>query len=407
MARPDYVKFLSSRCNYVEPSPIREFVSRIAAKSRETPVISFAAGDPDPDVVPRLVYAELAKEIFEKEKRSVLYSPTEGIPEIREEIAKFMREYEGVNAKPGNIVVTHGGSQAVDLIGRLMIDPGDIVIVENPTYVNTLLVWKHYGVSLVGVPMDEQGMKTDVLEQTVKKMKSEGKLVKLVYTIPTGQNPSGLTLSLERRKHLLEIASTYDLLVVEDGAYNHLVYEPIEVRSLKSMDKEDRVIFVGTYSKVLGTGLRVGWLVLPDEITDLFRSAKGPTDMCPSVPSQLLIVWALRKGVFEETRKKAIEEYRAKRDLMIKAIENYLPGSKHTRPVAGMFVLLWLPEKIDSWSFAIELLDKYAVAVIPAAPFYTDNTGRNVLRLNFSMPKKEVIEEGVKRISVLLKEKLQ
>lgn len=406
MARPDYSKFLSGKANLVEPSPIREMVSRIAAKSKITPVISFAAGDPDPNVVPRLVYAELSKEVFEKEARSVIYSPTEGIPELREETAKFMRTYESVDVKPENILITHGGSQALDLVGRLMLDPGDIAIVENPSYVNTILAWRHYGVTFIGIPTDDNGMKVDLLEQTVKKLKSAGKVVKLVYTIPTGQNPSGITLSMDRRKYLLELASMYDFLIVEDGAYNYLVYEPIEPKSLKSMDREDRVIFIGTYSKVFGTGLRVGWIALPDELADLFRSAKGPTDMCPSVPSQLLVVYALKRGIFEEARKKAIEEYRVKRDIMISAIETYLPGLKHTKPIAGMFVLLWLPEVVDGWSFAIELLDKYAVATIPAGPFFTDGSGRNALRLNFTMPRKDVIEEGIKRVSLLLKEKL-
>ena len=406
MARPDYTKFLSGRANYVEPSPIREMVSRIAKKSRETQVISFAAGDPDPDVIPRITYAEIAKEVFEKEKRSVIYTPTEGVPDLVEEVAKFMKSYEKASVEPGNIVITHGGSQALDLIGRLMINSGDVVLVENPSYVNTLLAWKHFGARVVGIPMDENGMKTDVLESTVKKLKSERRVVKLVYTIPTGQNPSGITMSMDRRKHLLEVASTYDLLVVEDGAYNYLVYEPVEIRSLVSMDTEGRVIFAGTFSKVLGTGLRVGWLALPSELAEVFKFAKGPTDMCPSSPSQLIVLYALRRGLFEEARKKAIEAYRAKRDLMIKSIEAYMPGLEHTRPVAGMFVLLKLPGTIDAWSFATELLEKYAVAVIPAAPFYTDESGRSVLRLNFSMPPANLIEEGVKRIATLLKERV-
>ncbi|MGC8983346.1 MAG: PLP-dependent aminotransferase family protein [Desulfurococcaceae archaeon] len=405
MARPDYAKFLSSRANLVEPSPIREMVSRIAKKSRETKVISFAAGDPDPDVIPRTLLAEIAKSVFESDRRSVIYSPTEGLPDVVEEIAKFMKTYEGVSADPANILVTHGGSQAIDLVGRLMLDPGDIVVVENPSYVNTILTWRHYGVRVVGVPMDDEGMRVDVLEETVKKLKSDGKVVKLVYTIPTGQNPSGITMSVERRKYLLEVASTHDLLVVEDGAYNYLVYEPVEAKSLKHLDKEDRVIFAGSFSKVLGTGLRVGWLYLPSELVALFKSAKGPTDMCPSVPSQLIVASILKKGLFEEIRRKAVEAYKEKRDLMLKAIREHLPGLKHTKPVAGMFTLLWLPGGTDGWSFAIELLERHAVATIPAAPFYTDESGKSVLRLNFSMPPKDLIEEGVKRIAELLREK--
>lgn len=401
MPKPDYSKFESSRVNLVEPSPIRVMVSKIAQKSRETRVISFAAGDPDPDVIPRELYGELAKSVFE-ERKSVIYSPTEGLPELREEIASFMRGYEGVDARSEDIIVTFGGSQALDLIGKLMFDPGDIVIVENPSYVNTLLVWKQYGVKLIGVSMDDEGMKTSELEAVLKKLKAEKKTPKLIYTIPTGQNPTGLTMSMDRRKHLLEIASQYDLLIVEDTAYNHLVYEPVNVKPIKSLDREDRVIYVGSFSKVLGTGLRIGWLHLPSELVEVFKAAKGPSDMCAPVPSQLLVYKILKQGLFKEIRDRAVRTYKEKRDLMLQAIEKYLPGIKHTHPIAGMFVFLWLPPNISGWKLAEELLEKRGVAAIPGAPFFTDESGLNTLRLNFSMAPKDLIEEGVKAIAELL-----
>jgi len=399
-----YDKFLSSRVNYIEASPIREAVARIAAKSRVTKVISFAAGDPDPDVIPRELYGELAREIFLKEKKSVIYSPADGLLDLKSEIAGFMREYEGVDTGPDNIVVTLGGSQAIDMLGRLFLDPGDIVIVENPSYVNTILVWRHYGVRVVGVPIDDEGMVTEKLEETVRALRREGKKLKLIYTIPTGQNPSGVTMSMERRKHLLEIASKYDLLVAEDTAYNHLVYEPVDVKPLRAMDREGRVLYLGSFSKIFGTGLRIGWLEAPVEITEKARMAKGPMDMCPPVPSQYIVLNILRNKLYKTIREKATAEYKAKRDIMINAIGKYLPGLKHTRPVAGMFILLWLPGNIDSRVFADQLLEKYNVAVIPAAAFYTDDSGRNVIRLNFSMSEKDLIDEGVKRIGMLLKE---
>lgn len=316
-----------------------------------------------------------------------------------------MRDFEGVDASPDSVIITLGGSQALDLIGRLTLDPGDIVAVENPTYVNTTLTWRQYGARILGVEMDENGMRTDKLEEMIKRLRSEGKVVKLIYTIPTGQNPTGITLAMDRRKHLLEIASRYDLLVVEDGAYNYTVYENIGVRSLKSMDSEDRVLFAGTYSKILGTGLRVGWLLPPSELAEKFKSAKGPTDMCPPVPSQFLAYHILKRGLFKQLVERAVNTYREKRDVMLRAIERHMPGVKHSRPVAGMFIFLWLPENIDGSRFAEEALEKYSVATIPGAPFYTDGSGRNTLRLNFSMPSKELIEEGVRRIGDLLREK--
>ncbi|MCC6053982.1 MAG: PLP-dependent aminotransferase family protein [Thermosphaera sp.] len=378
-------------------------VSKIAEKSKVTRVISFAAGDPDPDVIPRALYANLAKRVFEEERKSVTYSPTEGIPELREEITRFMGMYEGVEASPSDIIVTVGGSQALDLIGKLMMDPGDIVIVENPSYVNTLLVWKPYGVRLIGIPMDENGMDTHLLESKLRELKADGKFPKLIYTIPTGQNPTGITMSLDRRKHLYEIASQYDLLIVEDGAYNQLVYEQVEVKSIKSMDVEGRVIFVGSFSKVLGTGLRVGWLHLPRELVDVFKATKGPADMCAPVPSQLIVYRILREGLFKEIKENAIKAYKEKRDLMLDAIDKYLHVIKHTHPVAGMFIFLWLPEHIDGWRLAEEVLEKKAVATIPGAPFYTDQTGRNTLRLNFSMAPRDLIDRGVRDLSEFIK----
>ncbi|WP_276814509.1 PLP-dependent aminotransferase family protein [Desulfurococcus amylolyticus] len=402
--KPVYDRFLSSRINYIEQSPIRDAVAKIAAKSKTTKVISFAAGEPDPDVIPRELYGELAKEVFIKEKGSVNYSPADGLSELKIEIAKFMAEYEGVKTGPDNIVVTLGGSQAIDILGRLILDPGDIVIVENPSYVNTILVWKHYGVRIIGVPMDDNGMITEKLEDVVKRLHSEGKKLKLIYTIPTGQNPSGVTMSMDRRKHLLEIASRYDLLVAEDAAYNHLVYEPVDVKPLRSMDTEDRVIYIGSFSKIFGTGLRIGWLEAHPEIIGRVRVAKGPMDMCPPVPSQYIVLNLLRNKLYRPIREKAVAEYKSKRDIMIAAIEKHLMGLKHTRPVAGMFILLWLPGGIDGRVFSDQLLEKYNVAVIPAAAFYTDESGRNIVRLNFSMSEKDLIEEGVRRISMLLKE---
>ena len=334
------------------PSPIRETVSKIALRSRYRKIISFAAGEPDPDVLPRDTYAELFKEVLYKYRKSLNYSPSEGIPDLREAIADFMKQYESVETRMENIVVTVGGSQALDIIARIMLEPGDIVLTENPSYVNTLLCWRHYGVRIIGVPMDDQGLIVEKLEEKIKELRGIGRKIKLVYTIPTGQNPSGITMSMERRKELVEVASKYDLLIVEDTAYNHLVYEETRVKPLKTLDREDRVIYVGSFSKVLGTGLRIGWINAPLEIIEKIRYSKQPMDMCPPVPNQYLVLEILKRKLFDDIKKKAIESYRIKRDKMLEAIEKYLPGLKHTRPVAGMFILLWLPEHINSWKFA-------------------------------------------------------
>ena len=186
----DCFKFLSARANRVEASPIRETVRQIAEYQKKgVRVISFAAGDPDPNSIPREALGEIAKEVLEKEPRSVTYSPSTGIPELRDELSKFIERHDGVKVSPENIVVTVGGQEALDLTGRMLIDPGDVIITENPSYVNTLLAFKQFGAQIIGVSVDEEGMKTDALENTVKKLVNAGKKIKAIYTIPVGHNP--------------------------------------------------------------------------------------------------------------------------------------------------------------------------------------------------------------------------
>lgn len=393
----------SYRVNFVKPSPIRTLVSKISAISATRKVISFAAGEPDPNVIPRDLYSTILGKVLHEETKSCNYSPTEGLPSLRRSIADFMWRYEGVKTSEDNVLVTVGGSQAIDLLGKLFIDPGDHVILENPSYVNTIVDWEFYGARLVGVGVDGEGVDTHGLEAVVKRLLSEGRKVKLVYTIPTGHNPAGIVMSEERRKHLVEIASRYDLLVVEDAAYNHLVYEG-SYKPLSHYDKEGRVVYVGSFSKVLGTGLRIGWLSAPSEIVEVVKAIKGPSDMCAPVPMQLLVDRVLREGLYDQIRRRAVQEYARKRDTMMSALDEYVQGAAYNRPRGGMFILLKLPARVDSEVFADMLLEKYGVAVVPAKPFYLDDSGRSSIRLNFTMVEMDEIEEGIKKLGLLVRE---
>ncbi|WP_440059250.1 PLP-dependent aminotransferase family protein [Thermogladius sp. 4427co] len=401
----EYIHRFSHRINFARPSPIRTIVSKIATLSKTRKIISFAAGEPDPDILPRDLYASLLSDILKEEKLSANYSPTEGIPELRKAIAKFMREFENVNAEEDEILVTIGGSQAIDLLGRLFLDPGDYVIVENPSYVNTIVDWEFYGARLIGVNLEKDGLDLGELEMKVKEARNEARKVKLVYVIPTGNNPAGVSMSEEKRKHLLEIASRYDLLVVEDAAYNHLVYEG-SYKPLSHYDREGRVIYVGSFSKIFGTGLRIGWIRASKDLVEVIKTIKGPSDMCAPVPLQYLVERLLSKGFYETIRKKAIENYRVKRDIMLKAIGEYLRDTDYTKPSSGMFVLIKLPSNIDSEVFSQRLLEEYSVAVIPAKSFYIGDSGRNVIRLNFTMVDADEIEDGIKKIGVCLRDML-
>lgn len=399
----EYRKFLAGRSNLIEPSPIRIAVAKIAElMSKGLNVISLAAGDPDPDVIPRKLLGELMEEVLD-DSRSVIYAPTQGWPDVRENIVKFYEAQYNLKIDSGNVLITTGGEQAIDLIPKVLCDPGDVVILENPSYTNTILCWKHYAIQMFGVPVDESGMDTNKLEELIKKLSSEGKRVKLVYTITPGHNPSGVTLSEERGKHLLELASKYDFLIFEDAAYLPLQYG-VRLKPLLSIDDEGRVIHESAASKIMGTGWRVGWLIAKGEIFDKCLQAKMPVDMCAPSPSQLLFSKLIEKGYIEGIIREACESYQGKRDSMIEAIEEFMPGLKFTKPIAGMFIMLWLHEKINGWDFFNKLANKYQVVVVPGEPFFLDGNGRNTIRLNFSRPRRDNIPDAIEKMAKLLKE---
>lgn len=205
----DYGKFLAGRANWIRGSALAEVMKKAAElRAQGRRLISLSAGDPDPGLIPRKVLAELAREVLEEVPQSVMYTPSNGIPELREELAGFLKKYEGYTVDPSEIIITVGGTGAIDLLGRVLIDPGDIVITENPSYINSLLAFEQLGARIVGIPMDREGMRVDLLEEKLRELESRGEKVKFIYTIPTGQNPMGITMSMERRKALLEVASS-------------------------------------------------------------------------------------------------------------------------------------------------------------------------------------------------------
>ena len=335
-----------------------------------------------------------------------MYTPANGIPELREEIAAFLKKHDNLEVFPENIVLTIGGTGAVDLLGRVLIDPGDVVITENPSYINTLLAFEQLGAKTEGVSVDNDGMRVDLLEEKIKELKTKGQKIKFIYTIPTGQNPIGVTMSMDRRKALFELASKYDLLIIEDTAYNAMRYEGGDIVPLKALDNEGRVIVAGTFSKVLGTGFRVGWIIAEGDILKKVLMQKQPIDFCAPAISQSIALEYLRRGYFEKYHLNgALLGYKEKRDLMLKTLEENLPDAKFTKPIAGMFVMLFLPEEADGMAFASKLMEKERVVVVPGKPFYTDDSGKNAIRVNFSRPSKEDIPVGIEKLAKLYKEK--
>ena len=401
----NYQEFLAQRTELMRASEIREILKITEGKK----IISLAGGLPDPQVFPKSELAEVTREIIkEKGDKALQYSPTKGVADLRDALLNYMKKHGISVGSDDDIIITTGSQQALDIIGRVLINPQDIVVVELPTYLAALNAFRLYRPSLVGVPIDDDGMKTDVLEEKIRKLAEEGKKVKLIYTIPVAHNPAGVTLSIERKKHLLEIASEHDILVIEDDPYSHFVYEEnVDVTPLKTLDREGRVIYLSTLSKILAPGLRIGWIAGNKELVEAFERAKQSLDLHTSTLCQYVAAEAIKKGLVDRTVEKAKVVYREKRNVMLSSLDKYMvKGAWWSKPIGGLFLMLRLPsDKVDTKELLPEAVQS-GVAYVPGAAFYADGSGRNTMRLNFSFPKPKEIEAGIRILSELIRKKL-
>ncbi|MEM0468903.1 MAG: PLP-dependent aminotransferase family protein [Pyrobaculum sp.] len=396
----DISELLSSRTQYMSASEIRELLRWATAD-----VISFGGGMPDPSTFPVEDIIKIVVYVLEAyPHRALQYGPTEGVAELRQEIAKFSESYYGIKAGPENIIVTVGSQEALELVGRVFIEPGDVVITENPTYLAALQAWRVYRPRLVGIPMDERGMIVEILEEKVKKLKAEGSRIKFIYTIPTAQNPTGITMTQDRRKYLLEVAEKYDLIIVEDDPYSYFLFENIQVLPIKTLDKSERVIYLSTASKIFAPGLRLGWVIANGDVIKWFNLAKQSLNLNTSNFVQYIFLEGLRRGIVLKNLPHVRELYKRKRDAMLAAMETYMPpGVEWTRPSGGMFIWVQTPPHIDTRELLKVAVTQYKVAFIPGAGFFVEDPPRNTMRLNFTYPTFEQINEGIRRLSMAIK----
>ena len=399
----DFSRLLAERTASMKASEIRELLKYASVPG----VISFAGGLPNPESFPVEGLKEITDKILtEKGTKALQYGTTEGIPELREAIAKRMSELKGFDAKMENITIMSGSQQALDLLGKLYMEPGKVAVVEGPTYLAALGAFRPYGGEIVGVKMDEDGLDTNLLEETMKKLKAEGKVVPFIYTIPTFQNPSGVTMSEERRKHLLEIAADHDVIVIEDDPYGELRYAGKELPNLKALDKDGRVVYFGTVSKILAPGLRTGWIIGDEEIIGKFVIAKQAADLCTNTLSQHIIAEAFSSGMVDAHIPEIRKLYSRKRNLMLDMLEDNMPeGVTWTKPEGGMFLWVWVPEGIDTKEMFPKALEKKVAYVIGEA-FYPDRSVKNAMRLNFTYSSDEEIKDGVKRLADTIRDYL-
>ncbi|RKX24121.1 MAG: aminotransferase [Candidatus Zixiibacteriota bacterium] len=378
----------------LEASIIREIL-KITSQPN---VISFAGGLPAPEMFPITLLKRIAPEVLEKyQDVAVQYSLSRGIVPLREILAE-MAEKQGISAKVENIFITSGAQQAIELIARAFIEPGDYILTENPTYLGALQAFNFYRARYATVEMDDDGMIVDKVEAQIKKYNP-----KLIYAISNFQNPTGVTMTLERRQRLVEIAAEYNIPIVDDDPYGGIRFMGEPVPAMKSFGG-DGVMSLGTFSKLIAPGFRIGWINAPDAAVAYFEKVKQSADLHTSTLTQYIIFEFLKQGLLDEHIENIKENYRAKRELMIKTMEETFPeGVTWTHPEGGLFLWVKLPEHLS----AKELLPKAVaqkVAYVYGEPFYANGGGANTMRLNFSNCTHEGIVEGITRLSKILKE---
>ncbi len=395
-------RFFSQRARNVRRSVLRELL-----KFTQRPeIISFAGGTPDPGTFPWEELADIAaREIRANYARSLQYSTTEGDIGLRRELLEIARA-EGIRADLEEIVITTASQQGLDLIAKTFLDPGDVVYVELPTYIGAIQAFRAMEAKLVGIHLEEDGMDLDALRGRIAADKARGERAKFIYVIPDFQNPAGVRWSEEKRLGLLDIAAEEDLLVVEDAPYRPLRFAGDPVPSLKALDREGRVIFLFTLSKILAPGLRIAALIGSREVVDKIVAMKQAADLCTPALTQALAREFLRRHDFEGHVEKIRACYREKRDRMLDALERYMPeGVRWTRPEGGLFLWVTLPEGVDTERMFPKALER-KVAYVIGAPFFVDGTGRNTMRLSFAIATPEEIEEGIRRLAEVVKEEL-
>ena len=396
----EFYSFLASQA---EASAIREILKLV----QKPEVISLAGGLPDPATFPAEEIRGIVNKILSNNSAQVLqYGTTEGLPGLRKSILEFLST-DGIKGNLENIIITSGSQQGLDLVGKVFLSPEDVAIVELPSYLAALSAFRSYGGELVGIPMDEEGMQMDLLEEKLTQLKEEGKKVKFIYTISNFQNPAGVTMSLSRRKKILKIAQKFNLFIVEDNPYEKLRFEGESIPSIYSLDTDGRVISLGTFSKILCPGLRLAWMLGNKEIIGKLALLKQATDLCTNILSQSIAYEYFQLGKFTVNIEGNIDIYREKRDAMLDALERYFPPqATWTKPQGGFFIIATLPDYIDTGEMMIEAV-KENVAYVPGSPFFANGGGKNTMRLAFCYPCPEDIEEGVKRIGKVIKKNIK
>ncbi|MBN2371284.1 MAG: PLP-dependent aminotransferase family protein [Vicinamibacteria bacterium] len=391
--------FLSSVAHRLRASEIRELLKLLDHPE----MISFAGGLPNPAAFPRDAIQEVVGHVMTSHAAEALqYGPTEGHHRLRRAIAGGMGARYGAPQEVDNILITTGSQQALSLLAQIVLDPGDSVFTANPTYLGALLTFNAASSRVEGIACDEQGLIPEALERRIDELAAAGARAKLLYLVPTFDNPTGVTMPEDRRRRVYEIACERELLIAEDDPYGLLRYDGKNVPLLKSIDTEGRVAYLGTFSKILAPGFRVGWLAADPLLIRKAVLAKQAQDLCTTTFSQYCIFEIIHDNALFPHIERIKSIYRAKRDLMLRAAERMLPREvRFSRPEGGLFLWVELPPELDALALLPKAMDR-GVAYVIGRPFFTDDSGRNTFRMNFSYASDDRIEEGVRRLAEVI-----
>ena len=398
-----YSKLFAARTASMTSSAMRDLM----AVTERPEVISLAGGLPDTSTFPKDSYAALMGRIAAGElARALQYGPTEGLAIARECIRDVMAA-ESIAVDPDDVIVTTGGQQVLDLVCKILIDPGDVIVAEGPTYPGAVSAFTSYQARVEQVAVDEDGIDTGLLRDKLEQLDREGIRPKLLYLIPNFQNPSGVTLSLQRRREVVAIARERNLLILEDNPYGLLRYEGEALPSLRELDGGESVIYLGTFSKILSPGIRLGWVTAPRPVLEKLNLAKQAADLCASSLAQHFVSGYVASGGWPEYMASLRRIYRKRRDTMLEALATALPeGSSWTRPEGGLFVWATLPDYIDTTDLLARAL-RENFAFVPGRAAWVDGSGSSAMRLNFSGASEDEIREGIRRLGVIVAEQVE
>jgi 2-aminoadipate transaminase len=393
-------------CEYSRTSKriFRSEIRELLKYTRKPGMISFGGGLPDASLFPIADIAEITQKVLrERGYLALQYGPTQGEPEMLEALLAHMAEF-GDEATGEQVCVTSSSQQGLDLLTLLFLEEDTPVLMELPSYIGAVQAFRRSGADMIGVSMDSKGMDLDVLERKLDDLDREGSRPRLIYAIPDFQNPSGVTLTLERRRRLIEIGRSREIPLVEDSPYRELSFTGKVLPSLWNLSGGKGVIMLKTFSKVLFPGMRMGWIVADEQCIDKIVMLKQSVDLCTPSFTQLILAEYMKRGEMKESIERAIQCYRPKLGAMLSALERHMPDEvEWSEPTGGMFIWLRLPESIDTKEI-FEIAIRHNVAYVIGQPFHCDGSGVNTMRLNYSFPSLEQIETGIARLGAAVKE---